>query len=298
MPADRTIDRLVVIGLGLIGGSLALQLKKAGAVNEIVGVARTEQTLRRALELGVVDAVEEDLARAVRGADVVVVATPVQTIAAMFERLAPVLDASTIITDVGSVKGFVVAAARRHLGVHLQRFVPAHPIAGTENSGVEAAFAELYRRRHVIITPVAETERGAVDRIAAMWRDAGAEVMELPVQRHDELLASTSHLPHVVAYALVNYLASRDEADALFDLAAGGFYDFTRIASSDAVMWRDICLTNRDAITKALKGFEEWVARMREAVETGDGERLQDWFEHARDTRDRGLQRKADNQEP
>lgn len=295
MPTNRTIDRLVVVGLGLIGGSLALQLRKVGAVKEIVGVARTEQTRRRALELGVVDTVEEDLARAVRGAEVVVLATPVQTIATILERLAPVLDASTIITDVGSVKGFVVSAARRHLGVHLHRFVPAHPIAGTENSGVEAAFSELYRRRHVIITPVAETERGAVDRIAAMWRDAGAEVMELPVQRHDELLASTSHLPHVVAYALVNYLASRDEADALFDLAAGGFYDFTRIASSDAVMWRDICLTNRDAITKALKGFEEWVARMREAVESGDGKRLQDWFEHARETRDRGLRRTADN---
>ncbi len=287
------IRRLVLIGVGLIGGSLARALKLRGAVGEVVGVARTAETLDAARSLGVIDSAETVPARAVRGADIVVIATPVRTMEGILEQIAPELGADTVLTDVGSVKCYVVDLVRRRAPHRIGRFVPGHPIAGTERSGVQASFPELFHDRHVVLTPVAETDSDALEAVSAMWKLTGADVLYMDVDRHDQLLAITSHLPHVAAYSLVNYVAEHPESATLLDLAAGGFYDFTRIASSDAVMWRDICLTNRQPLLDALDGYRAWIDRMVEAIERGDGERLHEWFDRAKRCRDNGLVRKG-----
>lgn len=280
------IRRLAILGVGLIGGSLARALRDAGHVQEIVGFGRSLANLQRAVELGVVDRIETSMSAAVNGADMVVLATPVGTMPDMLVAIAPYLGKDAVVTDVGSVKGAVANAARTALGARLAVFVPGHPIAGTERSGVEASFASLFVGRRVVLTPLPETGPDAVIRVRAMWRAAGAEVVEMSVAHHDEVLAATSHLPHLLAYALVDMLAKLDDRREVFAFAAGGFRDFTRIASSDPVMWRDIALANREAIGEMLKHFRGELDGLIDAVDAGDGERLRSLFARAKAARD------------
>lgn len=281
------INRLTIIGVGLIGGSLARALRKAGVVNEIVGCGRNEGALRRAVEIGVIDRYTLDMAQAVRGADMIVIAVPVGSMGEVFRIIVPVLDNQAVITDVGSTKGSVVEAALNACGTVPINFVPGHPIAGTERSGVEASFAELYQRRRVILTPLPETNPEAVAKVHAMWQAAGAEVESMAVQHHDEILAATSHLPHILAFGLVDSLARMEDTREIFRYAAGGFRDFTRIASSDPQMWTDICLANRTALLQMLGHFAEDLAGINEAIDKGDGEHLLKVFRRAKAARDR-----------
>ena len=280
------IERLCVIGVGLIGGSLARALRAAGQVREIVGASRNADHLRRAVDLGVIDRFDTDLARAVQGADMVFVSVPLGAMGRVFAAIRNSLDDDAVVTDGGSAKSSVVADVRRALGEIPPWFVPGHPIAGTEQSGVEASFSELYRGRRVILTPLPETDAKAVERVRAMWEAAGAVVREMDVVHHDEVLAATSHLPHVLAFALVESLARMSEQREIFEYAAGGFRDFTRIASSDPVMWRDICLANGDAILAMIERFEREIAGLADAIREHDGERLLALFQDAKAARD------------
>jgi len=280
-------QRLTILGVGLIGGSLARALRVAGATGEIVGYGRDPANLQLAVDLGVIDRYELALADAVRGADTVLVATPLGAMAGMFAGMRGHLEAGAVISDVGSTKGSVVSAAREHLGEHLPQFVPGHPIAGNEKSGVAAAFPELFRHRRVILTPLAENPPEAVARIRALWQAAGSVVTEMEVAHHDTVLAATSHLPHMLAYTLVDTLARMDVKDEIFDYAAGGFRDFTRIASSDPVMWRDVCLANRGAILAMIERFQADLGELAEAIANGHDEALHEVFTRAKTTRDR-----------
>lgn len=280
------INKLALIGVGLIGGSLARALRDAGQAREIVGHGRGLANLQRAVELGVIDRVETTLPAAVRDADMIVLATPVGSMEKILQAIAPYVMPTAVVTDAGSVKGAVVETARRVLGDKFPRFVPGHPIAGTERSGVDASFASLYVGRRVVLTPVPETNADAVARVRAMWQAAGAEVVSMTVEHHDTVLAATSHLPHLLAYALVDMLARLDDKNEIFAYAAGGFRDFTRIASSDPVMWRDISLANRDAIVRLLKQYRSEVDGLIKAVAAGEGEKLHTLFARAKTARD------------
>jgi prephenate dehydrogenase len=290
------LGKLVVVGVGLIGGSFALALKAAAAVGRVVGVGRGEANLRRALELGVIDAIGALDRATVAEADLVLVAAPVGQAGPVFAALAPLLGPGTVVTDAGSTKQDVVAAARRELGAALPRFVPGHPIAGTEKSGAEAALAGLFRGRKVVLTPLAETDRSAVDRVRAAWESCGARVLELEPAEHDAVLASVSHLPHVLAYALVHQVARHPRAEQLFAFAAGGFRDFTRIASSHPRMWSDICLANREELLKELDRYGGELARIRALLERGDAKMLEALFAHAREARERWLKGEPEGQ--
>lgn len=282
------IQRLCIIGVGLIGGSLALALREAGAVREVVGCGRRLENLEKAVELGVIDRFDTDPAVAVAGADMVVVAVPLGTMYSIFTAIAGHLAPDAVLTDVGSAKGSVIEAASRAFDGHLPAdFVPGHPIAGTEQSGVEAAFSSLFQQRRVILTPLPEGSRGAVDQVRAMWETAGAEVVEMPSDHHDEILAATSHLPHLLAYALVDALARMEDRVEIFRYAAGGFRDFTRIASSDPTMWHDICLANRTAILNILGRFQEDLDRLTLAIREGDSPFIKEVFTRAKTARDR-----------
>ncbi len=281
------IKRLCIIGVGLIGGSLARALKHAAYCSEVVGCGRDQVQLQRAVELGVIDRYEQDPARAVADADVIVLAVPLGAMESVMHAIAGHVKQDAVITDVGSAKSSVTAAAQAAFGTVPGRFVPGHPIAGTEKSGVEASFAELYRERLVILTPLAQTDADAVALVGEMWRQAGAEVVEMSIEHHDEVLAATSHLPHMLAFALVDTLARMHEQAEIFRYAAGGFRDFTRIASSDPVMWRDICLANRDAIAAMIDRFQGDLVGLREAIVQGDGKRIEAIFTRAKAARDR-----------
>ena len=292
------INRLAIIGVGLIGGSLARALRDAGHVREIVGHGRGFANLQRAVDLGVIDRVETTLPAAVRAADMVVLATPVGGMKKILRAIAPYLAPDAVVTDVGSVKGVIVDAARKLLGKRFANFVPGHPIAGTERSGVEASFASLYVGRRVVLTPLPETRAEAVQRVRAMWQAAGAEVVTMTVEHHDTVLAATSHLPHLLAYTLVDMLARQGDAREIFSYVAGGFRDFTRIASSDPVMWRDISLANRDAIVSLLKQYRREVESLIKAVAAGDGEKLHTVFARAKAVRDALVTNDQKKQEP
>jgi prephenate dehydrogenase len=280
------IKQLTIIGVGLIGGSLARALKRAGAVDEVVGAGRDAQHLQQALSLGVVDRIETDLAVAVQGADIVVVATPVGATETVFRSIAPSLSADTILTDVGSTKASVVAAAQAAFGRLPENFVPAHPIAGTEKSGVEASFAELFEGRRIILTPTENSASQAITRVRDMWEQTGAEVVETDVEHHDDVLAATSHLPHLLAFSLVDTLAKLDAKQEVFEYAAGGFRDFTRIASSDPKVWHDICLHNSTALLKILECFEADLDKLRQAIADNDSDYLLQVFRRAKAARD------------
>jgi prephenate dehydrogenase len=281
------IKRLCIIGVGLIGGSLARALRATGYCGEVIGAGRNPDHLRQAVELGVIDRFETDPAQAVAGADMVLVAVPLGAMESVFRSLHGRLAAGVVLTDAGSAKGSVIAAAGRAFGYVPDYFVPGHPIAGTENSGVAASVADLYRNRRVIVTPLENTDPAAISRVRAMWEAAGARVSEMDPAHHDAVLAATSHLPHVLAFTLVQSLARLGEREEIFAYAAGGFRDFTRIASSDPVMWRDICLANGDAIQSMIERFIDDLRVVDEAVQVGDGERLLEIFTSAKQARDR-----------
>ncbi len=281
------VDRLCIIGVGLIGGSLALALKEAGEVGSVIGVGRSAANLDEALRLGVIDEASHDAASAVEGADVVVLAVPVGTTRQVSEQIRDHIADDAVLTDVGSVKGDVVAQVEAAFGRVPANFVPGHPIAGTERSGAAAAFATLYDSRRVLLTPLPETNPDALAKVRRLWEIAGAEVEEMAVAHHDAVLAATSHLPHMLAFGLVDCLARLEDSGEIFRYAAGGFRDFTRIASSDPVMWRDICLHNRDALLRVMTRFEAEMAELKKAVEQGDADGLSEIFARAKAARDR-----------
>ena len=280
------INKLCIIGIGLIGGSLARALKEAEFVKHVVAVGRDVAHLERAVELGVADSFETSISLAAADADVIVVAVPVGAMKPVFAELSAVINADAVVTDVGSVKGNVVRDAREALADKLACFVPGHPIAGTEKSGVEASFAELYQGQRVILTPLEETNTTATQTITQMWHAAGAEVQSLSVEHHDEVLAATSHLPHAIAYTLVDTLAQMHEHREIFQFAAGGFKDFTRIASSDPQMWHDICLNNRDALLEMLNRFSKDINQLTAAIENEDSDFILKLFNRAKTARD------------
>jgi prephenate dehydrogenase len=280
------IERLSVIGVGLIGGSLARALRARGEVGEVVGVGRGEANLQRAVELGVIDRWTSDPLAGVEGADMVFLATPVCTIAPLVARLAPALRPGCIVTDGGSVKEEIVTACEPLMPAGTF-FVGGHPIAGTEHSGVEASFATLYEGRRCIITPTAATAPGALETVRRMWELAGSEVVVMDPHKHDRVLAAISHLPHMVAYSLVNAVGGYDRFEEnILNYSAGGFRDFTRIASSDPAMWRDIALMNREALLEMMDYFTEYLASLRGLVEKGDGPGLETFFRSSKESRD------------
>jgi len=281
------ISRLCIIGVGLIGGSLARALRANNACDSIVGCSRNEAHLQRAQELGVIDDYSTDIATAVKGADMIVVCVPLRSMQAIFEKIDATVSDDAIITDVGSAKTSVEQAARTGLKTHIAQFVPGHPIAGTEKSGVEASFAELFQGSRVILTPMPENTQGQVLRVSQMWEAAGAHVKEMGLEHHDEVLAATSHLPHILAFSLVETLASMSDRDEIFEYAAGGFRDFSRIASSDPVMWRDICIENQDAILKLMSRYMADLKQLQEAIQNQDQEKIETSFRRAKEARDR-----------
>ncbi|SDK85962.1 3-phosphoshikimate 1-carboxyvinyltransferase [Modicisalibacter muralis] len=287
MPVDPLRDasgvdepRILIVGLGLIGGSLAAALKAAGFGGEIVACDPDADEIERGIGMGVIDAGGGELATLVPGSSLIVLAVPVLAMESVMRELAPLLD-EQVLTDVGSTKMAIRRAAERVFGALPARFVLGHPIAGSEKTGVAASNADLYRRHKVILTPEPDTDRDAMARVRALWNACAADVLEMDVERHDQVLARTSHLPHLLAFSLVDTLARQDERLDIFRYAAGGFRDFTRIAGSDPVMWRDIFIANRDAVLSALDDFEAGVTRLRSAVAAGDGDRLLATFDRA-----------------
>ena len=286
MVARLLIQRLCVIGVGLIGGSLARALREAGAVGEVIGAGRNEENLRAAIRLGVVDRYYTDPVDAVAGADVVVMAVPLRAMEPVLRAIAPHLAPGCVVTDVGSAKGSVVADVERVYGYMSPNFVPGHPIAGTEKSGVEASFATLFHGRRVILTPVAGTTAVAHHLVRRMWELTGAEVVDMDVRHHDAVLAATSHLPHMLAYTLVDTLTRLDDRAEIFRYAAGGFRDFTRIASSDPRMWHDICVANREQLLKMIELFGADLERLAAAIRNDDRAAVLATFERAKTARD------------
>jgi len=278
--------KAAIIGVGLIGGSLALVMKKRGLVERITGIGRGMENLETALSLGIVDDITQDPAAGVEGADLVVVAVPVQTTADVVKRAAPGMGPGTIVTDVGSVKG-AIADQVPPLLPDGALFVPAHPVAGTEKSGAEAAFPELFEGRLCVITPVEDTDRGALEKVKKLWQEAGMRVVEMDPLHHDRIFSAVSHLPHVAAYCLVNTVAGARDADPhLLDYSAGGFRDFTRIASSPPEMWTGICALNSRFILEMIERYEESLSKVKELLEKGDLAGLREEFERARAVKD------------
>ena len=283
------MNRLAVIGVGLIGGSFALALKAAGACAHVAGAGRSPANLKHALERGILDSIAPDAVAAAHGADLVLVAAPVAQFPKIFRDIAPVLGPKALVTDGGSTKRDVVAAARSGLGRKIAQFVPAHPIAGAEKSGAAAASAELFRGKRVILTPLAENTDSAVRKVDAAWSACGARISRMQPEAHDALLAAVSHLPHLLAFALVHEIAARENSAELFPLAAGGFRDFTRIASSHPEMWRDICVANRDHLLQELNAYQSELALVRKLLEAGDAAGLEKLFAEARAARDKWI---------
>ena len=279
----RPFQRVAMLGIGLINGSLAAVLRRQGAAGEIVAYARQERTRARAVELGLCDRAEADPAAAVAGADLVVIGVPPAAVGDVAAAMRPGLSAEAIVTDVSSIKAQVVRDVAPHLP-DPSRFVPGHPVAGTEHSGPDAAFATLFERRRCILTPIEDTDPLAVERIREMWELAGSSVDTMTPEHHDRVLAITSHLPHLIAYTIVGTVADlEDQARTeVFKYAAGGFTDFTRIAASDPVMWRDVLLGNREAVLEMLGRFTEDMVALQRAIRWGDGQALLDLFEHTR----------------
>ena len=280
---------VVILGLGLIGGSLARALRKSGFAKTFIGCGHREPSLIRGMELGVIDEYTLDLDEAIERADIIVIATPTLVASDMLKQILPRIKGrprSPVITDVASVKGSLRDTAQSVWGGMPPGFILGHPIAGSENSGVDASDENLFVNHRVILTPVEGNDPAAVELIRSMWRSTGAEVVDMDVDEHDAVLAATSHLPHVLAYALVDALASSDASEDIFRFAAGGFRDFTRIASSDPVMWRDISIANKSALLQAIDLFSGQLGVLRAAVENEDANGLFDIFSRAKEARD------------
>ena len=278
-------DKVVVIGVGLIGGSFALALKRAGAARDIVGMGRSQQALERALALGIVDSITTSPAEALAGASLVLIAAPVAQTQAILASLAPFLEADTVITDAGSTKSDVVAAARAALDDKIGQFVPGHPIAGRESNGPDAAIADLYVGKKTVITALAENRPGDIELVAAAWQACGAVIHRLTPQEHDKVFAAVSHLPHLLAFALVDDIANKPHADLLFQYAASGFRDFTRIAGSSSEMWRDISLANREALLGELDAYLAQLSSLRAKLADSDGAAIEAVYANARRAR-------------
>jgi len=280
---------LVIVGLGLIGGSLARALRASGFSQRFIGYGHREPSLQRGVELGVIDEFTLDLDEAVKRADILVICTPTLTAVRMLEQILPRLSGRSggpVVTDVASVKGSLRDAAIALAGAMPPQLVLGHPIAGSEHSGVDASSADLFVNHRVILTPVAGNDPAAVELVRSMWVSAGADVVDMIVEQHDAVLAATSHLPHLLAYTLVDALSSSDASDDIFRCAAGGFRDFTRIASSDPVMWRDIAIANKTALLEAIDLFSEHLNRMRTAVHDANADELLNTFTRAKRARD------------
>lgn len=278
-------DKVVIVGVGLIGGSFALSLKAAGAVKHVVGMGRSAEVLARALELGIVDEITTSAQDAMRGADLVLVAAPVAQTGRILQSLLPWLEPQTVITDAGSTKSDVVAAAREVLGERIGQFVPGHPIAGRESNGPDAAIPNLYRGKKTVITALPENPAALVERIESAWRLCGAIIHRLTPEEHDKVFAAVSHLPHLLAYALVDDIAAKPHADLLFQYAASGFRDFTRIAGSSPEMWRDISLANRDALRVELDAYLAQLTKLRALLDAADGAGLEAVYANAQRAR-------------
>jgi prephenate dehydrogenase len=275
------LKKLVIFGVGLIGGSVALALKKAGESTHIVGVGRSEKSLKLALDLGAIDALETNIHKACRDADMILVAAPVAQTASILQSIKPHLNSKTIITDAGSTKGDVLATAREVLGEQFNQFVGGHPIAGAEKSGVSAAKSDLFLGKNVVLTPSPETNIHAVSGVADLWQKCGANVSEMSAETHDSIFAAVSHLPHLLAFALVDEIAARPNAEQLFSFAASGFRDFTRIAGSSPEMWRDISIANKTALLSEISAFENELSKVKQLLNDSDGAGLQVLFERA-----------------
>lgn len=289
MNTINKINKLVVIGVGLIGGSFALALKRAGLVNTVTGVGRSPANLDAALRLGVVDEINVDPASAVVDADMVLLAVPVGQMGAVMAAIAPALPAHAVVSDAGSTKQDVVALARQYLPQHLPRFVPAHPIAGAEKSGAEAALVDLYHNKNLVITALPENTADAVKLVRYLWLGCGARIREMTPAEHDAVFAAVSHLPHLLAFALVDEIAAKPNAEQCFRFAASGFRDSTRIASSSPEMWRDISLANRDALLEELQQYQQQLTRLQQLLANTDGEGMLAMFTRARDARNHWL---------
>ena len=285
----EAFERVVLIGVGLVGSSLARVIRRERLARRVVGVARSEATRETALRLGIVDEATADAAAAVAGADLVVLAVPLGAYRAIAEAIGPVLAPGAIVTDVGSVKRSALADVAPHLPAHVH-FVPGHPVAGTEHSGPEAGFDTLFAGRWCILTPPPGTDERAVERVAGLWRRAGSLIEVMDAEHHDMVLAITSHLPHVIAYTIVGTVVDLEQSTQreVIKFAASGFRDFTRIAASDPVMWRDVFLSNRDAVLDMLQRFTEDLTRLQRAIRWGEAATLEDWFTRTREIR-RGI---------
>lgn len=282
-------ERLLVIGLGLIGGSLASAIRQSACCGTVLGSSRSADTVSKAMARGVVDRAATDplsLVDELQAGDVVVIATPTLSVRTVLEQLRAAGQRGVIITDVASVKGSVVEDARAVYGEVPATFIPGHPIAGSEKSGIDAVNPQLFQRHEVILTPLPHSDRQAVDTVSALWRAAGANVSVMAVEEHDAVLSLTSHLPHMLAYTLVDTLAQRSQNNEIFRYAAGGFRDFTRIAGSDPTMWHDIAIANRDALLQGLADFEQHLADLRNAIRDRDGKHLYEVFSRAKQARD------------
>lgn len=273
--------KLAVIGVGLIGGSFARAARAAGKVSLIVGFDSHSDGLRRALELGVIDQRAESAAQAVAGADLVVIAIPIGSMREVLREIAPHLPVDAIVTDVGSTKADVIECARDQLGAAFARFVAAHPIAGSEQSGVEHSDTALFLDRLCVTTPVAQTEVGALQRVEALWSAIGCRIERMTAEEHDRVMAAVSHLPHLLAFALVAQIAGQSDASRKFALAGPGFRDFTRIAGSDASMWSEICVSNRVAIGQQLRAHRELLEELQRALDRGERDALRRVFARA-----------------
>lgn len=282
-------ERVAILGVGLIGGSFALALKEAGACGHVVGAGRNAANLELAKRRGIIDSIAADAIAATHGADLVLLAAPVAQFLKLFREVASVLGPKALITDGGSTKRDVVSAARAALGRKIAQFVPAHPVAGAEKSGAAAASAELFRGKRVVLTPLAENSDSAVRRVSEAWSACGASITRMDPEEHDAILGAVSHLPHVLAYALVHEFAMRENGAQLFAHAAGGFRDFTRIASSHPEMWRDICIANSDRILEELRRYRKKLDAVGKLLEAGDAAALEKLFAEAREARDKWM---------
>jgi len=284
--SDIIFKNVCIIGVGLIGGSLARAARLAGVVGTITGTGRSKEHLEEALDLGVIDEFDLDFKSAVKDADLIVIATPVGAIKAVLEEIKDSIPEKAVITDVGSTKGSVLIAAKEVFGEVPARFILGHPVAGNEKSGVIASFIKLFNGRRVILTPQLHSDLKAVEKIKSLWEACGAEVVLTSVEHHDTILAATSHLPHALAFSLVNTLAKMDDKNDIFKFAAGGFDDFTRIASGNPQMWSDICIANKDALVDVLDKFSNDLDNLKQAIQSQDATELKKQFAKAKKVRD------------
>ncbi len=288
-------DKVVIIGVGLLGGSLARDIKHHRLAKTIIGVCRSEKTTKLALERNIVDQVLP-IEKAVIGADLIIFATPMQTMVPLLKSVEGLIGTETLITDVGSVKTDLYLQLKKTMPSLLPQFVLAHPIAGGESSGVSASQLALFKNKNVILTETDEVKSTAIEKVMLLWSKIGARVIQMSLESHDAIFSKTSHLPHVVAFSLVNFINQQTNREQLFDLAAAGFYDFTRIASSNAEMWRDICITNKDEVLRALDGFSDQIDEIRKHINNADQCNILEYFESAKAARNLGLSKKTESE--